>query len=88
LNIESGSGANFLRFSPTTNLNLRAFTEARKLFPRADWLKGARISLTVQNLTNERQRVRDVTGMTPLRYQPGYLDPIGRTVELELRKVF
>jgi hypothetical protein len=88
LNIASGNGANFLRFSPTTNLSLRAFTEGRNLFPRADWLKGTRISLTIQNLTNERQRVRDATGLAPLRYQPGYLDPIGRTVELELRKVF
>ena len=27
-------------------------------------------------------------GNTPLQYQPGYRDPIGRSVELELRKVF
>jgi len=25
---------------------------------------------------------------TPLQYQPGYRDPVGRTIEFELRKVF
>jgi iron complex outermembrane receptor protein len=47
-----------------------------------------RMSLSVLNATNDRQEVRDSFGGTPLQYQPGYRDPIGRTVELELRKVF
>jgi len=33
-------------------------------------------------------RVRDADGVTPVSYQPDYLDPMGRTVKLSLRKVF
>jgi iron complex outermembrane recepter protein len=39
-------------------------------------------------LTNDRQDVRDRFGNTPLQYQPAYRDPLGRTVEFEIRKVF
>jgi len=47
-----------------------------------------RLSLNIVNATNDRQEVRDSTGDTPLRYQAGYRDPLGRTIEIELRKVF
>jgi iron complex outermembrane receptor protein len=42
----------------------------------------------VENVTGHRQRVTDSAGLTPLRYQPAYRDPVGRTFEVELRKVF
>ncbi|HVL29898.1 MAG TPA: hypothetical protein VM326_04180, partial [Sphingomicrobium sp.] len=77
-----------LHFSPVFNLNLRAFTEISRFLPRSDWAKRMRVSLNVVNATNDRQEVRDSSGDTPLRYQPGYRDPLGRTIELELRKVF
>jgi len=32
--------------------------------------------------------VRDNSGATPLRYQRGYLEPIGRTIDLSFRKIF
>jgi hypothetical protein len=32
--------------------------------------------------------VTNLAGATPLRYQPGYRDPLGRTVEIEFRKQF
>jgi outer membrane receptor protein involved in Fe transport len=51
-------------------------------------MKGTRITLAVTNLTNIRERVVDRFGFTPLAYQPGYRDPIGRSIELELRKKF
>jgi hypothetical protein len=44
--------------------------------------------LLVHNATNERQSVVDSAGITPLPYQSAYRDPLGRTVEIELRKVF
>jgi outer membrane receptor protein involved in Fe transport len=77
-----------LRFSHVTTVNLRAFADMRRLLPESPWAKGLRLSLDVINLTNHRQSVRDRFGNTPLQYQPGYRDPIGRTVEFELRKVF
>ena len=53
--------------------------------PRA---RGMRISVNLLNAANDRQEVRSSAGKTPLQYQAGYRDPIGRTFELELRKVF
>ena len=58
------------------------------MWPGASWLKDTRLSVGVLNVFNERQQVRDAVGSTPLRYQPGYRDPIGRTVEIELRRSF
>jgi hypothetical protein len=77
-----------LRFSPLLTFNLRAFADARRIFPTSSLAKGARISLVVANLTNQRQKVRDPFGATPLQYQPAYRDALGRTIELEIRKVF
>lgn len=77
-----------LTFSPLLTLNVRAFADANRILPHSSWAKGFRLSLDVLNVTNDRQKVRDSFGNTPLQYQPGYRDPIGRTVEIELRKVF
>jgi hypothetical protein len=77
-----------LFFSPVFNLSIRAFADMHRLLPRTDWSRGMRLSLNVINATNDRQDVRDGAGSTPLRYQQGYRDPFGRTIELELRKIF
>jgi hypothetical protein len=77
-----------LRFEPILTANVRAFAELEPLFPQASWLKSTRLSLTVENIANRRQGVVDSSGFTPLRYQRAYRDPIGRTVEIELRKTF
>jgi len=88
LTVTSGGGTDRLRFSPLATLNLRAFVAGTRLFPGERWLRGSRFSITVSNLLNERQDVRDSFGDTPLRYQRGYRDPLGRTVEIEFRKTF
>jgi hypothetical protein len=88
LNIATGAGTDRLRFSPLATFSLRAFVAGRRLFPQAGWLRGSRFSISVGNVFNDRQEVRDSAGATPLRYQPGYLDPIGRTIEIEFRKTF
>jgi outer membrane receptor protein involved in Fe transport len=87
LEVRAGSSLDSLRFSPLGTMNLRGFAEGSRLFPQVAWLKQTRFSLSVTNLLNERQRVSDTIGNTPLRYQPGYRDPTGRTIEIELRKV-
>ena len=88
LSLIGGSTPNVLRFLPLTTLSLRAFVEAQRLLPSAQWLKGARLSLSVNNLTNSRQDVTDSAGDTPLLYQAGYRDPTGRLVQFEFRKTF
>jgi hypothetical protein len=52
------------------------------------WIEGVQAVFIVTNVFNLRPRVRDQFGRTPLDYQPGYLDPIGRSVKLSLRKIF
>lgn len=77
-----------LRFSPVFNLNLRAFADVHRFVPGSGLTRNMRLSINIQNLTNDRQEVRNSAGDTPLRYQPGYRDPLGRTIEIEIRKVF
>ncbi|MGE4410465.1 MAG: TonB-dependent receptor [Sphingobium sp.] len=77
-----------LRFSPLLTLDLRLFANLGNRFPDQDWARGTRVSFGIENLFNQRQRVRDETGATPLAYQPGYLDPLGRTVSLSIRRIF
>ena len=59
-----------------------------KLIEQVPLLKNTRITLGINNLFDAQQRVTDSAGTVPLRYQPALLDPNGRFVELELRKLF
>jgi len=71
-------------------VNLRLFADLGRL-PATHgehWAQGARVALQVQNLFDRRQSVQDSTGITPIAFAPGYLDPVGRTVWLTLRKAF
>ena len=77
-----------LRFSSLLTVNLRAFADTKRFLPHVSWARGFRVSLDVINATNKRQTVRNSLGETPLQYQPGYRDRLGRTVELEIRKIF
>lgn len=77
-----------LNFGSLLTVNFRGFADAGRLAPRWRWAKGTRISVNALNLLDQRQVVRDLSGATPLQYQPDYRDPLGRTVELELRRTF
>jgi outer membrane receptor protein involved in Fe transport len=78
-----------LHFSSLATLNLRLFADMGGMpkFMAKPWARGLRVSFGVNNLFNSRQKVRDVNGETPLRYQPAYLDPLGRTVSITVRKL-
>lgn len=86
----SGNGSSDLHFSDLTTVNLRLFADlGQQPFARQNrWLRGARVSLKVNNLFNDRPKVRDASGATPLSYQSAYLDPLGRSVSLSFRKMF
>jgi len=82
---------NPLRFGDLATLDLRVFLDAAQrpdLTRDLPWLRGARVSLSVDNLFNRRQRVTDAAGLTPIGLQPAYLDPLGRSVRLSVRKLF
>ncbi|HEX8256133.1 MAG TPA: TonB-dependent receptor, partial [Allosphingosinicella sp.] len=86
-----GGASGDLRFSDLATVNLRLFADLgrqRALAERFPWLRGTRVSLSVNNLFDARLGVRDATGATPLGYQPDYLDPLGRSVRITLRKLF
>lgn len=80
-----------LNFGSLATANLRLFADLgqRPQWVRAHpWLRGTRVSLSLDNLFNTRQRVTDAAGEVPIGFQPGYLDPIGRTVRVAVRKLF
>jgi hypothetical protein len=88
--VDGGPGG-ALRFSDLATLNLRLFAnlgQQRKLTEKWPFLRGTRISLSVTNVFNSRVDVRDANGGTPISYQPAYLDPLGRSVRLSIRKLF
>jgi TonB-dependent Receptor Plug Domain len=80
-----------LRFSDLLTLNARLFInfDSRKsLIKRVPILKGTRLALRIDNLTNAIRDVRDVNGVVPFSFLPGFVDPRGRFVEISLRKIF
>ncbi|MGA1799643.1 TonB-dependent receptor [Sphingomonas sp. 4RDLI-65] len=91
--VEGGTAAapTTLNFGGLATANVRLFADLGqrlewvKVHP---WLRGMRISFSVDNVLNTRQRVTDATGATPNNYQPDYLNPLGRTVRLSIRKLF
>ena len=83
-------GSSDLHFGSVAKLNLRGFFDLGQL-PAAEqtpFLKGARLAFGIGNVLNQRQRVTDGNGLVPLAYQPALIDPLGRTFNLELRKLF
>lgn len=86
--VRSADPAADLRFSSILKLNLGAYAGLGSLLPREKWARRLRLGLDVSNVTDARQRVHDGNGVVPNRFQPDYLDPIGRTATISLRKLF
>ncbi|MDB5678618.1 MAG: TonB-dependent receptor, partial [Sphingomonas bacterium] len=80
-----------LNFSSLATANLRLFFDPSSrldFIAKHKWAVGMRFVASVDNLFDSRQRVRDAAGGTPVSYQPDYLDPLGRTVRVGIRKLF
>ncbi|MBS0363097.1 MAG: TonB-dependent receptor, partial [Proteobacteria bacterium] len=89
--IGGASNGGDLNFSGLTKVNARVFADLNQrktLIQEQPWLKGVRLSLSVSNIFDQRQKVTDSTGATPVSFQPAYLDPLGRTWRIEFRKLF
>ncbi|MBB4840245.1 hypothetical protein HNP52_003337 [Sphingomonas kyeonggiensis] len=82
------SPAGDLRFGALATFELRVFANLANRFRGKDWARGTRVSLSIANLLNTRQKVTDASGATPLAYQGAYLDPEGRTLLLSVRRIF
>jgi hypothetical protein len=82
---------NDLRFGALTTVNLRLFADLgqqRGLVRSHPFFQGSRVTLAVDNLFDQRLDVTDASGATPIGYQPDLLDPLGRSIRLEFRKLF
>lgn len=80
-----------LFFEDYVVFNLRTFVDFNqraKLIEQVPLLKNTRITFEVNNVFDTRQRVTDNAGLVPLSYQPFLIDPVGRSFEIELRKLF
>jgi hypothetical protein len=90
----SASGApqsSGLRFGSVFDIDVRLFADLGRvpgLGDKSKFLKGARVMLKVDNILNSRQKVTDASGLTPLAYQYDYLDPKGRIIAFDFRKMF
>jgi len=85
-----GGASTDLDFSDLATINLRLFADLgvrRELVQAHPILRGVRLTLAVNNLFDQQQTVRDANGLVPLTYQPDYLDPRGRVVSFNVRKL-
>ncbi|MDF0488945.1 TonB-dependent receptor [Sphingomonas sp. H39-1-10] len=79
-----------LHFSALGTINLRLFADLGQrldLVKAHPWVRGMRIAVGITNLFDTRQTVRDAQGVTPVSYQPGYINPLGRTIRVSVRKL-
>ena len=79
------------RFGLTTIINLRLFAEPARLLRPAEkpaWLSNLNVTLEVRNLFDAYQRVLLGDGSVPAGYERYEIDPLGRTVQLSVRKRF
>lgn len=80
-----------LTFSDLATFDVRmfeTFAGTPELVRRWPFLKGARLTLAVDNVFDARLKVRDARGAEPAGYAAALLDPVGRVLEISFRKVF
>ena len=86
-----GGAASDLDFSGIVKVNARFFadlSQRKTLVEKLPWLSGSRLTFSVSNIFDQRIEVRDAAGVTPLSFQPAYIDPLGRTWRIAFRKLF
>lgn len=86
------TGGQTLYFSDLATVGVNFFANfsvpaRKKAVDKFPILKGAQVSLNFENLLDAKQTVRDQNGATPQAYQKDYLDPLGRTVRINFRKL-
>lgn len=82
-------GSGDVLFGDIAKLDLRFFVDLGRAFKRERGaLNRLRLSMRVRNLFDAQRRIVDQMGDVPLRYQPFLVDPLGRTVRIDLRKMF
>ena len=82
------TSAGSLYFSSLATLDFSVFVTLGDVprWKHSDWAQNFRIMLSLDNVSNNRIHVHNGTGTTPAGYQPAFMDPMGRTIGLSLRK--
>ncbi|WP_337660864.1 hypothetical protein [Erythrobacter sp. Alg231-14] len=87
--LDGSAGANDIFFDDLATFDLRVFAEIGQLVGRDDGvLKNLRISLRADNVFDAQRRIVDANGDTPINYQPFLVDPVGRFIGVDVRKLF
>lgn len=82
-------GSSDLFFGDLATFDLRLFADLGQITDaQSGLLKGMRVSLRADNIFDARRTVTDASGATPLAFDPLRVDPTGRFLGIELRKVF
>jgi len=82
-------GSTDLFFDDLATFDLRLFTEVGQLLGNNEGLlKNFRVSLRADNIFDARRWVTDENGDTPTNFQPFLIDPVGRYIGIDLRKLF
>lgn len=79
------------RYEPPLLVDLGLFIVPDKVWPMAEetgWLENLKVSLDIDNLLDTYRRVRLADGSIPRGYSRYEIDPLGRTIELSMRKRF
>ena len=82
-------GSSDLFFNDLLTFNLRTFINVDQLTgSQSPALKNVRVTFRMDNIFDGQRAVRDENGDTPINYQPFVIDPIGRFIGVDIRKLF
>ncbi|MEB3415606.1 TonB-dependent receptor plug domain-containing protein [Alteriqipengyuania sp. WL0013] len=81
-------GSTDLFFGDLATFDVRLFADLGEVIDNEGIWKGARVSLRADNIFDTRRRVTDGNGDVPIAYQPFLIDPVGRYLGIEFRKLF
>jgi hypothetical protein len=89
--VDGPTPASTLFYDDALTANLRLFmnfSANRTLVAAHPYLKGVRVFVRADNVTDSGQQVKDASGATPFAFQKGFQAPRGRVIEVSLRKQF
>lgn len=82
-------GSTTIFFDDLAKFDLRLFADIDQLTgSKSAFLKNVRVSLRADNIFDTQLKVVDENGDTPLNFQPFLIDPVGRFVGVDIRKLF
>lgn len=82
-------GSSDIFFDDLATFDIRIFGEIGQLVGQNEGiLQNLRVSLRADNIFDAQRRVTDENGDTPLNYQPFLIDPVGRFIGIDIRKLF